>query len=66
MIVRENGPHPLQSSTPEFLKIALQEHFKGGPDKWNFVRGNWGANVSYSKSSKVINRHMNCAPPPKM
>ena len=24
------------------FRTSLQEHFKGGPEKWNFVKGNWG------------------------
>ena len=51
MMVRENGPHPLHTSTPEFLRISLQEHFKGGPDRWNFIRGNWSSNMCSSKFS---------------
>ena len=39
MMVRVNDPHPLHYSTTEFLTTSLQEHFKGGPEKWNFVKG---------------------------
>ena len=65
MMVRENGPHPLHPSTTDFLTTSLREHFKGGPDKWNFVKGNWGKDVETSQF-KVINRHKNSVPHPKI
>ena len=47
MMVQENGPHPLHHSTTEFLTNSLQENLKGGPEKWNFVKGDWGKMYKY-------------------
>ena len=60
--IRKNGPHPLLPSEDKFLHDTLCRHFGGGPEKWNFTRTN---NIG-SQFSKVIARHINSAPLPKL
>ena len=59
--IRKNGPHPLHHSEEKFLYDTLCRHFGGDPDKWNFPSNNLG-----SQFSRVISRHINSAPAPKL
>ena len=61
IMIRRNGPHPLHHNTTEFLLSALTRHFGGPPGKWTFAR-----TLSDVEVSRVIKRHMNSVPEPKL
>ena len=62
LMISQNGPHPLHSSTSKFLYDSLRTQFGGGPETWNFTRS---ASQGIT-TSQVISRHMNSAPKPKL
>ena len=57
-----NGPHPLHTTTDQFLKDTLTRHFGGGPDMWNFCRGN----MFKSATSQVIALKLKTCSQPKL
>ena len=66
MMVRENWSSSLASLNYTFFKNWSQEHFKGGPEKWNFVKRNRGKDIQTSQFYQVINRHKNSVPHTKL
>jgi hypothetical protein len=63
LMVKQNGPHPLHSTSEKFLKDSLTQHFGGGPAKWTFCKS---SSYRCPEKSVVINRLKRNAPEPKL
>ena len=62
LMVKKNGPHPLERNITEFLQDSLTRH-GGGPELWTFSKG---SNYLCPAKSVVVSRIQRDAPVSKL